>query len=515
MIIKDNSKSVSIPRINIKEFNEFIEEKLDVRTKIERWLQERSIGYYRLIQTNREPLQYAINVEDKGVNFVGYKEESLPEFIKFGNIIGGDFLCSYGRFTSMKGFPKKVDGRFDMRYTKIKNFDGVPELTEISDYAFARCVYLQEVKIPSTVTKIGKHAFYNCSNLTKIEIPESVKEIAENAFEGCTNLKDIPSCNISIEESAYYLWQTRQSRFLHKILQGMAPSYANASELDIRNVNVSDDLIRKISDLDIPQFVLDVIRPLEKDFYSKCDVELYRRNLQETKEDPTKEVFSKDIRMNSLCGYENIANLIYIIPIFLKEKVEINKEYYYRRGDEIIEPLGAYFKNLRRHAFLREYDESNPYIELYVDKIYESANGDAQTFKWLFTKTLIHELAHAVLDNYNSEINYRHVEKISYYTPFGKWREESMANAIALKVIKEFGDKTFYEYAKNYVSTQPAEYALGVLMEDFDYGDLRSVMDNKYEGVSQDLQDEWMKYVQGNPDCEGLKQWNKKLLGLE
>lgn len=52
-------------------------------------------------------------------------------------------------------------------------------------------------------------------------------------------------------------------------------------------------------------------------------------------------------------------------------------------------------------------------------------------------------------------------------------------------------------------------------MEDFDYGDLRSVMDNKYEGVSQDLQDEWMKYVQGNPDCEGLKQWNKKFLGLE
>ena len=65
------------------------------------------------------------------------------------------------------------------------------------------------------------------------------------------------------------------------------------------------------------------------------------------------------------------------------------------------------------------------------------------------------------------------------------------------------------------MSTQPAEYALGVLMEDFDYGDLRSVIDNKYEGVSQDLTDEWMKYVQGNPDSEGLKQWNKKLLGLE
>ncbi len=44
----------------------------------------------------------------------------------------------------MRGFPKKVKGRFDMRYTKIKNFKGVPELTEINDYAFAGCVYLQD-----------------------------------------------------------------------------------------------------------------------------------------------------------------------------------------------------------------------------------------------------------------------------------------------------------------------------------------------------------------------------------
>ena len=102
------NKNFKKPRFNIKEFIEHIKEMLDDREKIEWWLKERSIRYYKLIQTNREPLQYAINVEDKGVNFVGYKEESLPEFIKFGNIIGGDFLCSYGRFTSMKGFPKKV-----------------------------------------------------------------------------------------------------------------------------------------------------------------------------------------------------------------------------------------------------------------------------------------------------------------------------------------------------------------------------------------------------------------------
>lgn len=150
-----------------------------------KWLSKNKIESYHFANDD------SINVNDASVNLIGYNEEELPSYIKFGEIKGGDFLCSYGKFTTMRGFPKKVKGRLDMRYTKIKNFDEVPKLTEISDYAFAGCVYLQEVKIPSTVKKIGKYAFYNCSNLTKIEIPKSVKEIAENAFEGCTSLKVI------------------------------------------------------------------------------------------------------------------------------------------------------------------------------------------------------------------------------------------------------------------------------------------------------------------------------------
>ena len=157
------------------------------RNEIEKWLKEKGIKNYTIDKLT-------INVENASVNLVAYDKEELPSEkckIKFGEIKGGDFLCSYGKFTSMEGFPTKVEGRFDMRYTKIKNFDDVPELTEINDYAFAGCVYLQEVKIPDSVKKIGKYAFCNCSNLTKIEIPESVKEIAENAFEGCTSLKVI------------------------------------------------------------------------------------------------------------------------------------------------------------------------------------------------------------------------------------------------------------------------------------------------------------------------------------
>ena len=270
--------------------------------------------------------------------------------------------------------------------------------------------------------------------------------------------------------------------------------------MKIRNINVSDNLIKKISDLDILQFILEVIRPLEKEFYSKCDIELYCRHPENIKSE------AEDIRKISLCGYENIATYVHTIPIFLKEKGKLSKKYY-RYENAIVEEFGAYSQKFGQYS---------GYIDLYVDRIYELANKDDKKFKWLFTKTLIHELAHAVLDILNLEIIAHQVDKISYNTDFGKWREESMANAIALRIIKEFGDKDFYNYAKLFMMTQqPKEYALGVLMEDFDYWDMRSVIMNKYEGVPHDLQDEWMNYVQGNPDCEGLKQWNKKLLGLK
>ena len=284
--------------------------------------------------------------------------------------------------------------------------------------------------------------------------------------------------------------------------------------MKIRNVNVSRDLIDKISDLDILLFVLDVIRPLEKKLYSHLyHIELYREIY-----DYPNRALKEHIRIIPDSDYEYIATLVHTIPIYLIEKgalpeenlelegesPEENREL---EGENCIDLLGAYFQNIRQN------NESNPYIELYIDRIYDYANKDDKKFKWLFVKTLIHELAHAVLDNYNSEIKYRHVEKISYNTPFGRWREESMANAIALRIIKDFGDKDFYDYAKNFMLSQPPEYALGVLMEKFGYWDVRSVVDNKYEGVDQTLQDQWLDYVKRNPDWQGLEKWNEKLRG--
>ena len=68
----------------------------------------------------------------------------------------------------------------------------VPEgVTEIRDYAFARCWLMQKIKLPSTLEKIGSYAFDRCTKLTDITIPSSVTFIGKGAFHLCFALKKV------------------------------------------------------------------------------------------------------------------------------------------------------------------------------------------------------------------------------------------------------------------------------------------------------------------------------------
>lgn len=276
--------------------------------------------------------------------------------------------------------------------------------------------------------------------------------------------------------------------------------------MKILNYDAPAELVIKVLEQAIPDFILEVIRKQETAFYHGdefylqmlCPLQCYEQG--EESEGFTHISFDPSlsptpIRKFTRASYRNIVSLLHTIPVYLRK----NK----RDDDEGGDLLGAYYP-----------DTNNPYIELYMQDIWEAAKENDLHYKWLLTKVLIHELAHAALDVYNLE-NGKYIdekEEVKYSTKFGKWREESMANAITLRIIREADDTAFYAYAKEFMLHQPDRYALGVLLENFEDLDFDSVLEAKYMGVPVNFAEEWKAYVQGTPDWEGLHQRNKELI---
>ena len=77
---------------------------------------------------------------------------------------------------------------------------------EISDFCFAGCTSLKEIRIPEGVEYISESAFKGCKNLKKVNIPSTVKSIGERAFADCKSLKKItlPSGLVSIGSGAFW-----------------------------------------------------------------------------------------------------------------------------------------------------------------------------------------------------------------------------------------------------------------------------------------------------------------------
>ena len=283
--------------------------------------------------------------------------------------------------------------------------------------------------------------------------------------------------------------------------------------MKILNYDAPEELVIKVLEQAIPDFILEVIRKQEAAFYHGdefylqmlCPLQRYEQGEVEKRQvtEGSLEIFTPisfdqclrptPIRKFTQASYRNIVSLLHTIPVYLRAENKSREE-----GDL----LGIYHP-----------DKNNPYIVLYMQDIWDAAKANDLHYKWLLTKVLIHELAHAALDVYNLE-NGEHIEEeVKYYTEFGKWREESMANAITLRIIREFDDTAFYAYAKEFMLQQLDKYALGVLLENFEDLDFDSVLEAKYMGVPVKFAEEWMEYVQGTPDWKGLHQRNKELIG--
>lgn len=285
--------------------------------------------------------------------------------------------------------------------------------------------------------------------------------------------------------------------------------------MKILNYDAPEELVVKVLEQAIPDFILEVIRKQEAAFYHSdefclqmlCPLQICKQSERELvgeTDTSYKEIIPISFDQSLIptpiwkfprASYRNIVSLLHTIPVYLREK---------NKRDDDCDRLGIYHP-----------DKNNPYIELYMQDIWDAAKANDLHYKWLLTKVLIHELAHAALDVYNLENGEYIEEKVEYSTEFGKWREESMANAITLRIIREFDDTAFYAYAKEFMLHQPDRYALGVLLENFEDLDFDSVLEAKYMGVLPPVNfaEEWMAYVQGTPDWEGLHQRNKELIG--
>ncbi len=83
----------------------------------------------------------------------------------------------------------------------IKEVDIAEGITDICEYAFEGCIFLETVKIPSTVSKIGGGAFQSCRALKEVSVPEGVTELDGSVFYGCVSLSKV-SLPSSLKEIA-------------------------------------------------------------------------------------------------------------------------------------------------------------------------------------------------------------------------------------------------------------------------------------------------------------------------
>ena len=64
-------------------------------------------------------------------------------------------------------------------------------VTELAEQAFAYCMYIESVSLPSTLVSIPYQCFLSCSFLTSVTGGSGLVEIEESAFENCTRLAEI------------------------------------------------------------------------------------------------------------------------------------------------------------------------------------------------------------------------------------------------------------------------------------------------------------------------------------
>lgn len=147
------------------------------------------------------------------------------------------------------------------------------------------------------------------------------------------------------------------------------------------------------------------------------------------------------------------------IPILLKDDMPSYEEQWKKIDDD---RKKEYIPKGKVLGYYTKYDEENfckgPHIVLGPEIIKKSSEEKSIPFEVLFTKVLVHELAHAMMDNSNNWPS----------SLEAKAMEESLANKITLNWFRLFASNEF-KYVKHYIDNyQPAIYKFGIWQDHVD-----------------------------------------------
>lgn len=156
-------------------------------------------------------------------------------------------------------------------------------------------------------------------------------------------------------------------------------------------------------------------------------------------------------------------------------------------------------------------DESHPRIFIWVDKIHDFVNGDSHNYRLLASQVILHELAHAMMD-INLTGVFHHRSNNKFNKTFYTLKEESLANAISLTLIKPHISDKDWNFLVSVVKQQPFLYALGLEYLDR-HGRIieRSIGEwmhlKECSRYSKQVVQEWIRYVKGKRplDCGQLE----------
>ena len=128
--------------------------------------------------------------ENPNINF---KDHKAKKYCITNWDINGDLELSLDEANTITSLPKCKEDIESFRELLLFN-----SLKNIESEAFAECVKLTDILLPSSLERLEDFSFAN-TNIFAINIPKSVKSIGNGAFAGCTNLNRFSGSYASVD----------------------------------------------------------------------------------------------------------------------------------------------------------------------------------------------------------------------------------------------------------------------------------------------------------------------------